>query len=47
MDINVSSWLRIGLGASYRIAVGLDLEEITNSDISGPSGLIILKFGKF
>lgn len=47
MDINISSWFRIGIGVSYRFAIGLDLEEITNSDISGPSGLIILKFGSF
>ena len=47
MDINVSRWFRIGIGASYRIVMGLDLEEISNSDISGPSGLLILKFGAF
>jgi len=47
MDINASSWFRIGLGASYPMAMGLDLGGITNSDINGPSGLIILKFGSF
>lgn len=47
LDINISSWFRIGLGASYLITMGLDSEKISNSDISGPSGLIILKFGSF
>jgi len=47
VDMNISSWFRIGLGLSYRIAMGVDLPEITSSDVSGPSGLIILKFGSF
>ena len=47
VDINISSWFRIGFGASYLFAIGADLGGITSSDISGPSGLIILKFGRF
>ena len=46
-DINISKWFRLGFGASYRIALGVDLAGITSSNLSGPSGLIILKFGCF
>lgn len=47
MDVNVSHWFRIGVGGSYRLAMGVDLSGITSSNVSGPSGLIILKFGIF
>ncbi len=47
IDMNVSEWFRIGVGVSYRVAMGVDLPRITSSDVSGPSGLIILKFGSF
>lgn len=46
-DFNVADWFRIGLGASYRLAFGVDMSGVTSSDVSGPSGLIILKFGSF
>ena len=41
------NWFRLGLGASYMLALGAELGEITSSDISGPSCLIIFKFGSF
>jgi hypothetical protein len=47
MDINVSNWFRVGFGIGYRVAMGLDTDAISNSDISGPSGSILLKFGIF
>ncbi len=45
--INIASFFRIGAGVSYRIAAGVKYENFKNSDISGPSADIILKFGKF
>lgn len=47
VDMNVSTWFRIGLGVSYRLALGVDLPGIGSSNVSGPSGLVILKFGSF
>jgi len=46
-DINVAKWFRIGFGASYRYALGLDLAPLAQTDINGLSGLVILKFGSF
>jgi hypothetical protein len=47
VDVNITTWFRIGVGGGYRIVFGLDLEEVTSSDLCGPSGLIIFKFGSF
>lgn len=46
-DVNLAKWFRIGVGVSYRVVMGLELEPLTQADISGFSGLIILKFGSF
>jgi hypothetical protein len=47
ININISNWFRIGLGISYRLSMGLDLVEISHSDINGFSSQIIFKFGRF
>lgn len=47
LDFNITNWFRLGLGVSYPLFLGVDLGEITSSDISGPSCLIVLKFGSF
>lgn len=47
MDFNINRWFRIGIGASYRTVFGVDSDLISNSDLSGLSGLIVLKFGSF
>jgi hypothetical protein len=47
IDLNVTSWFRLGAGVSYRLALGLDMGEISSSDLGGPSGQIIFKFGSF
>jgi hypothetical protein len=47
VDINMFSFMRLGLGASYRFITGVDLKDVTNQKLSGPSGSITLKFGKF
>lgn len=46
-DVNVFPWFRLGFGASYRLAFGVNIPGIDNSDISGPSGGITFKFGSF
>lgn len=47
VELNITSFFRLGLGGSYRFASGLDLVGLTDKDISGPSGNLIFKFGKF
>jgi hypothetical protein len=46
-DINVTRFMRIGLGVNYRIVSGLELSHSGDGDFTGLSGNIIFKFGKF
>ncbi len=47
VELNVASFARVAVGGSYRFVSGLDLEGMSNKDLSGPSGNITFKFGKF
>ena len=47
MDINIAKWFRIGVGVSYFAPIGVQLEDITSSDLSGPTGALVFKFGSF
>ncbi len=46
-ELNLTSFLRIALGGSYRFVNGVDLSGVSNSDIGGPSMNLALKFGSF
>jgi hypothetical protein len=46
-DVNLAKWFRIGVGATYRYVMGLDLAPLDASDVSGFTGLVCLKFGSF
>jgi hypothetical protein len=46
-EINIVKMMRIEASASYRYVSGLGLSNTENKDISGFSGNIIFKFGKF
>jgi hypothetical protein len=45
--MNITEFFRIGAGGSYRYVTGITIENYTNSDLSGFSGNITLKFGLF
>jgi hypothetical protein len=45
--LNVTKYFRIGAGATYRYVSGVRYEDLTNSDLSGVSAKILLKFGVF
>jgi len=45
--LNVSKNFRIGAGATYRYVSGVEYESLSNSDLSGVSAQIFLKFGVF
>ena len=47
VDMNVTSWFRMSLGASYRYVSGVSSGATTNKDISGPSGMLTFRFGSF
>lgn len=46
-EINVSKVFRIGLGAGYRIARGLDLVNVDDGDLTKFTGVVSFKFGVF
>ena len=46
-EVNVTSYMRVNLGGSYRFVSGAKLAEITNEDIDGPSASLTLKFRGF
>ena len=45
--ININSWCRISGGASYRLISDTSLVGLTNTGISGKSGNITVRFGRF
>jgi hypothetical protein len=45
--LNVASFFRVGIGGGYRFISGADLDDLKDSEISGPSAEIVFKFGKF
>lgn len=46
-NLNVTHFFRIAAGISYRYVSGLKSTLTTNDDLSGPSAVLALKFGKF
>jgi hypothetical protein len=47
VNLNVTQFFRIAGGVSYRYVNGLQSPLSTNADLSGPSAVLTLKFGKF
>jgi hypothetical protein len=47
VELNVTTFFRLGIGVCYRYVSGVELAGITNEDISGFGGNIVFKFGGF
>lgn len=47
LDLNVTPWLRLSAGASYRYIAGVNSAATSNTDLAGPAAVIMLRFGKF
>lgn len=48
VELNITSWFRLSGGGTYRFVSGIDrLVGVSNTDLSGASGGITLKFGSF
>ncbi|MFH1311991.1 MAG: hypothetical protein ABIJ00_02080 [Candidatus Eisenbacteria bacterium] len=45
--LNLHKKVRAGIGASYRYVNGVQFEELSDSDLSGATAQIIVKFGVF
>jgi hypothetical protein len=47
VELNLTGFMRIDAGASYRFISGLEKNDLTDSGIGGPSAVLTFKFGKF
>lgn len=47
LEVNVTKYLRIGIGATYRWVQGLELENLSDGDVTGYNGMLSLRFGRF
>ena len=47
LEVNVTPWLRVVTGASYRFIGGANIPAVTGRDLSGVAGTLSFKFGKF
>ncbi len=47
LDLNLTTWMRTSVGASFRVVSGLHWDAATNRDLSGPSAMISFRFGSF
>ncbi|MGE5479050.1 MAG: hypothetical protein ACM3U1_01330 [Chloroflexota bacterium] len=47
LEINVVKFMRVEFQAGYRQVWGLELEKVNDKKLSGPTGSLSLKFGKF
>ncbi len=47
LELNVTGFMRVDAGVSYRFVSGLEQEGLTESVIGGPSAVLTFKFGLF
>lgn len=47
VELNVSTFFRLGLGGGYLFTNGIDMPGLSDSDLRSPHGHLTLKFGKF
>jgi hypothetical protein len=46
-ELNLTKWMRLNAGVSYRAASNVRLEGLSNADLSGIAGNLTVKFGAF
>ncbi|RAJ00354.1 hypothetical protein LX64_04057 [Chitinophaga skermanii] len=46
-EMNITTFLRIGIGVSYRLVAGSNTPNITDSKLSGPAAQFVIKAGRF
>jgi hypothetical protein len=47
VDLNVTTWFRFSVGASYRFIGPVRSDIATADDLKGPSGMLTFRFGSF
>ncbi len=47
LEVNVNTFLRLNFGGGYRFIWGVDIPELSNSDLSQFLGQVTIKFGAF
>ncbi len=47
LEFNITSYLRIAAGASYRWVQGLELLNVEDEDMTGISGILSIRLGRF
>jgi hypothetical protein len=47
LELNVTNFLRVNAGISYRLIDGVESRDLDDSDMSGVAATLMLKFGKF
>ncbi len=47
VNVNITTYFRMSGGVSYRFISGIQSGASSNADLSGPSGVLTLRFGKF
>jgi hypothetical protein len=47
LELNVTTYFRIGVTGGYRLVAGSDLQEVSDTDLGGPYGELSLRFGSF
>jgi hypothetical protein len=47
VEVNVVQFMRVGLGFSYRYIGTQAVAGLSTSDLSGPAGSVVIKFGAF
>lgn len=46
-ELNITRWMRLNAGISYRTVSGVDVVGLNDRDLSGFAGVFTFKFGKF
>lgn len=47
LEFNITSYLRVATGVSYRWVTGLELMNVSDSDLSGLTGVLSVRVGRF
>ena len=47
LELNFTRFFKVGVGACYLVAFGVDTPGLTNGDFSNPGASLSFRFGKF
>ena len=47
LEVNITSFFRLGLGVGYRYVDGLDMQNLSSRDLTDWTGTAVFKFGRF